>query len=231
MPPADATNNTPWVSIDAVDEGAAIPNRIIRLHRPTTLRLDLSEGIRSHESNSPGFLLFWEKACQFEKLTWRWLLVSTIVDACDAMGTTMDVAEFGCWLSGIAALTTPQRRQAWQTLALSEASDCDDTETGPHWGGDIDDSGSAAMPDQPPTFTPAPVARPLNRLGRDVVVGLGQRRGDRLGCPHCDSRDVVHWGKASALPRYRCKDCQLTLNALTKTPLAGLRMKDKWPAP
>jgi hypothetical protein len=70
------------------------------------------------------------------------------------MGTTMDVAEFDCWLSGIAALTTPQRRQAWQTLALSEASDCDDTETGPHWGGDIDDSGAAATPDQPPTFTP-----------------------------------------------------------------------------
>src|SRR6202453_2724991 len=146
------------------------------------------------------------------------------------MGTTMDVAEFDCWLSGIAALTTPQRRQAWQTLALSEASDCDDTEIGPHWGGDIDDSSAAATPDQPPTVTPSPVARPLNRLGSDVVADLGQRRVDSIGCPHCDSRDVVHWGKASALPRYRCKDCQRTFNGLTKTPLAGLRMKDKWPA-
>jgi hypothetical protein len=40
----------------------------------------------------------------------------------------------------------------------------------------------------------------------------------------------VHWGQASALPRYRCKGCQRTFNALTNTPLAGLRMKDKWPA-
>src|ERR1700745_4355057 len=82
----------------------------------------------------------------------------------------------------------------------------------------------------PPTATPSPVAQPLNRLGSDVVAELGQRRVDSIGCPHCDSRDVVHWGKASALPRYRCKGCQRTFNGLTKTPLAGLRMKDKWPA-
>src|SRR5271165_1758669 len=142
----------------------------------------------------------------------------------------MDVAEFDGWLSGIAALTPPQRRQAWRTLALSEASDCDDIETGPPWGVDIASSGAAAAPDQPPTFPPSPVARPLNRLGTDVVAELGQRRVDSIGCPHCDSLDVVHWGKASALPRYRCKGCQRTFNALTKTPLAGLRMKDKWPA-
>ncbi len=49
----------------------------------------------------------------------------------------MDVAEFNDWLSGIAALTPPQRRQAWQTLALAEISDCDDSEIGPLWGVDI----------------------------------------------------------------------------------------------
>jgi len=141
----------------------------------------------------------------------------------------MDVAEFDCWLSGIAALTRPQRCQAWQTLALSEASDCDDIGTGPIWGMDSAANSVAATPDQPPTFTPSPVARPLNRLGSDVVANLGQRRVDSIGCPHCDSRDVVRWGKASALPRYRCKGCRHTFNALTKTPLAGLRMKDKWP--
>ena len=87
-----------------------------------------------------------------------------------------------------------------------------------------------STPDQPPIFTPLPVTQPLNRLGSDVVAELGRRRVDSIGCPHCDSRDVVHWGKASALPRYRCKGCQRTFNGLTKTPLAGLRMKDKWPA-
>jgi transposase-like protein len=142
----------------------------------------------------------------------------------------MDVAEFDGWLSGIAALTPPQRRQAWQTLAWSEASACDDTDTGPPWGVEIAGSGAAAAPDQPPASTPSPVAQPLDRLAIDVVAELGQRRVDSIGCPPCDSRDVVHWGKASALPRYRCKGCQRTFNALTKTPLSGLRMKHKWPA-
>ena len=142
----------------------------------------------------------------------------------------MEVAEFDDWLSGVAALTLLQRRQAWQTLALSEASDCDDFETGPPRGVDIATSGPAAPLDQPPTFTPVPVAQSLNRLGSDVVAELGQRRVASIGCPHCDSRDVVHWGKASALLRYCCKGCQRTFNALTNTPLAGLRMKDKWPA-
>ena len=117
----------------------------------------------------------------------------------------MDVAEFSDWLSGIAALTPPQRRQAWQTLALAEASDCDDSETGQLWGVDIASSAPASPPDQPQVFTPSPVARPLNRLGKNVVAELGQRRVDSIGCPHCDSRDVVHWGKASALPRYVAK--------------------------
>src|SRR5947209_5809677 len=142
----------------------------------------------------------------------------------------MDVAEFDGWLSGIAALTPSQRRQAWRTLALSEASGCDDIETGPPRGVDIAASGPAIPLNQPPVASPSPLAQPLNRLGGDVVAELGQRRVDRLGCPHCASRDVVQWGKASALPRYRCKACQRTFNALTKTPLAGLRMKDKWPA-
>jgi transposase-like protein len=141
----------------------------------------------------------------------------------------MDVAEFDIWLSEMAALTAPQRRQAWQTLALSEASDCDDIETGWSSGAEIASSSPTATPDQPPAVTARPVGQPLNRLGTEVVAALGQRRVDSIGCPRCNSRDVVHWGKASALPRYRCKGCRRTFNALTKTPLAGLRMKDKWP--
>ena len=142
----------------------------------------------------------------------------------------MDVVEFDVWLSAIAGLTPRQRQQVWQTLALSEASEGDDIATGAPRGVDSASSGPAATPDQPPTATPSSMAQPLNRLGSDVVAELGQRRVDSIGCPHCDSRDVVHWGKVSALPRYRCKGCQRTFNALTKTPLAGLRMKDKWPA-
>jgi transposase-like protein len=142
----------------------------------------------------------------------------------------MDVAEFDGWLRAIAALTPRQRQQAWQTLALSEASESDAIETGSPRNVDSASSAPVATPDQPLAAAPSPMAQPLNWLESDVVAELGQRRVDSIGCPHCESRDVVHWGKASALPRYRCKGCQRTFNALTKTPLAGLRMKDKWPA-
>ena len=39
---------------------------------------------------------------------------------------------------------------------------------------------------------------------------------------------MVRWGNASGLPRHRCKSCARTFNALTKTPLAKLRMREKW---
>ena len=117
----------------------------------------------------------------------------------------MDVAEFDGWLRAIAALTPRQRQQAWQTLALSEASESDAIETGSPRNVDSASSASVATPDQPLAAAPSPMAQPLNWLGSDVVAELGQRRVDSIGCPHCESRDVVHWGKASALPRYRCK--------------------------
>jgi hypothetical protein len=109
----------------------------------------------------------------------------------------MDVAEFDGWLSGIAALTPPQRRRAWQALALSEASDCDDIEIAQplNIGMGMAGSGALAPPDQPPAFAPSPVAQPLNRPGTDVVAELGQRRVDSIGCPHCDSHDVVRWAR------------------------------------
>lgn len=47
-------------------------------------------------------------------------------------------------------------------------------------------------------------------------------------CPHCKSLDLYRHGFASGLQRYRCKQCGKTFNALTKTPLARLRHKDKW---
>ena len=38
----------------------------------------------------------------------------------------MDLTVFEAWLGGIAALTEPQRRRAWQALALSEAAESHD---------------------------------------------------------------------------------------------------------
>jgi transposase-like protein len=141
----------------------------------------------------------------------------------------MDVAEFEHWLDGIASLNEPQRRRAWQVLALSEAADSDDAETGAPQAVGIA-SVDPALAGAPSGLPPSPPARPSERAGAARVAELGQRRVDIIGCPHCDCRDVAPWGAASALPRYRCKACRRTFNALTKTPLAHLRMKDKWGA-
>lgn len=47
-------------------------------------------------------------------------------------------------------------------------------------------------------------------------------------CPHCASTELYRWGMSCNLQRYRCRSCKRTFNALTNTPLARLRYKDKW---
>src|SRR5664279_543843 len=136
----------------------------------------------------------------------------------------MDTTTFETWLGGIAALTEPQRRRAWQALALAEAADSGDVEAClPLDPSPFDHAAAETRPASPPLQS-----RPSNPAGAISVAELGQFRVDSVGCPHCGNRDVVRWGEASALPRYRCKACRRTFNALTKTPLANLRMKDKW---
>jgi transposase-like protein len=138
----------------------------------------------------------------------------------------MDLTAFETWLGEIAALTELQRRRAWQALALSETAYGGEIET-PQLG----DRGFGHAGDEPPaTSPPPPLAQPSSPIDVVSVAELGQRRVDRIGCPHCDNDDVVRWGQASDLPRYRCKACRRTFNALTKTPLANLRMKEKWAA-
>jgi Transposase and inactivated derivatives len=50
----------------------------------------------------------------------------------------------------------------------------------------------------------------------------------RPACGHCGSQHVAPWGSASAMKRYRCKDCRRTFSALTGTPLAQLHRRDAW---
>ena len=47
-------------------------------------------------------------------------------------------------------------------------------------------------------------------------------------CPHCQSRELRPWGSSGDLPRYRCKVCGKTSNALTGTPMARLRKRHLW---
>jgi transposase-like protein len=139
----------------------------------------------------------------------------------------MEVTAFEQWVGAIEGLTVSQRRQVWQALALSEASDGSDHEADAPVVAVSGNAGPAVSGERPGAMA-LPLPRPPERSETEIVAALGQRRVDSIGCPHCDSGDVVHWGQASALPRYRCKACRRTFNALTKTPLAYLRMKDKW---
>jgi transposase-like protein len=47
-------------------------------------------------------------------------------------------------------------------------------------------------------------------------------------CPHCQSSRLHRCGRASGLQRFRCLGCRRTCNALTGTPLARLRKREKW---
>jgi transposase-like protein len=129
----------------------------------------------------------------------------------------VDAAAFETWLGSIASLTDTQRRRALQALAPPDGAEAAGIERG-----------ERAMPE------PACLERNMDaspaHLEADTssVASLGRHKVAVTGCPHCGQADVVRWGKASGLPRYRCKACARTFNALTKTPLAKLRMKEKW---
>jgi len=64
---------------------------------------------------------------------------------------------------------------------------------------------------------------------REAAAALVERtRQEITRCPHCGSEKLQKWGKATRLQRYRCMACYKTFNALTGTPLARLRLKEKW---
>jgi transposase-like protein len=61
-----------------------------------------------------------------------------------------------------------------------------------------------------------------------VVAALEAGSMNERHCPHCGSEASVGRGMANGLRRFRCKACRKSFNALTGTPLAGLRKKDRW---
>jgi len=68
--------------------------------------------------------------------------------------------------------------------------------------------------------------------GREPVEEVTATIEDRLTaercCPHCGTGGAVKRGSANGLQRYRCKACSKSFNALTGTPLARLRHKERW---
>ncbi|HEX8605779.1 MAG TPA: hypothetical protein VF774_24260 [Pseudoduganella sp.] len=47
-------------------------------------------------------------------------------------------------------------------------------------------------------------------------------------CPHCAGNRCHRCGQANGLQRYRCLGCGRSFNSLTGTPLARLRLREKW---
>ncbi|CAM3735953.1 IS1595 family transposase [Roseateles saccharophilus] len=63
----------------------------------------------------------------------------------------------------------------------------------------------------------------------DEVDGALQRLRDKHPqCPRCQSLRVVRNGHADGRQRYKCRACTRSFNALTCTPLARLRHRDRW---
>src|ERR1700749_1612484 len=110
--------------------------------------------------------------------------------------------DFSAWLSAISEMSGAQRAEA--LAALKKAAGDAEAEV----------SGKKAG----------------RRSRREDALGTTSvERVERQGCPHCAGREVVGWGRSHGLLRFRCKSCGRTFNALTKTPMAHRRKKDKSP--
>lgn len=70
----------------------------------------------------------------------------------------------------------------------------------------------------------------LTHLSDDhqVLESIESRLDADGKCPFCSHARYYRHGFANGLQRYRCMSCKRTFNALTGTPLARLRHKNKW---
>ncbi|AXA94427.1 IS1595 family transposase [Massilia sp. YMA4] len=60
-------------------------------------------------------------------------------------------------------------------------------------------------------------------------LGIIEARGQRTRrCPHCQGERLYRHGVFYGLQRYRCRECGKSFNALTGTPMAFIRLRDKW---
>jgi transposase-like protein len=89
-----------------------------------------------------------------------------------------------------------------------------------------DEDRPGAAPESVPAASPTKGAKHSRR--EDTLGTTSHERVEAQGCPHCAGREVIGWGRSHGLLRFRCKSCGRTFNALTKTPMAHLRKKERW---
>jgi transposase-like protein len=118
----------------------------------------------------------------------------------------MKAEDFAAWLAAISGMSSAQRAEAFTRLEKAGAGGAD---------------AAAESSEQGP-----------GKRGRreDALGTTSLERVEAQGCPHCAGREIVGWGRSHGLLRFRCKSCGRTFNGLTKTPMAHLRKKEKWPA-
>jgi transposase-like protein len=116
----------------------------------------------------------------------------------------MKTEEFSAWLSAIAEMSGAQRAEALAALERAEGG-----EAGSERAGSGETSGKRGRRE-------------------DALGTTSHERVEAQGCPHCASREITGWGRSHGLLRFRCKSCGRTFNALTKTPMAHLRKKERW---
>jgi hypothetical protein len=114
----------------------------------------------------------------------------------------MKAGDFAAWLSAILGMNEGQRTEAIAALEKASA-------VGAEGGGSAKRSGKRSRQ-------------------KDALGTTGVERVAAQGCPYCAGGEVVGWGRSHVLLRFRCKSCGRTFNALTKTPMAHLRKKEKW---
>ena len=117
----------------------------------------------------------------------------------------MKAEDFAAWLAAISEMSSAQRAEAFARLEKARAGDADPV------------AGSSG---------PGPAKR---KRREDALGTTSLERVEARGCPHCAGREIVGWGRSHGLLRFRCKSCGRTFNGLTKTPMARLRKKEKWP--
>jgi transposase-like protein len=85
-----------------------------------------------------------------------------------------------------------------------------------------------ALLDQPRPVRAMAVQHQQGSLERLAAL-IADSRSTQRCCPHCASRQLNRHGQANNRQRFRCRQCRRTFNDLTGTPLARLRLRDKWP--
>jgi len=72
-------------------------------------------------------------------------------------------------------------------------------------------------------------ARILHCTSAEDCIAIIEERGSKMRCcPHCQGTKLYRHGVFYGLQRYRCRECTRSFNALTKTPLAFIRLRQKW---